>query len=426
MASAAAGSNEVRLGEAIGEPPHVEMRLRRVQGTTVASAATVGGDGDGKTDAYLLAMSKSSALEPICVPLAARVGVPSQAMLLMYEGTTLDLTKTLSDNGIVMPGPAARRAGAKVDLLFDSDWEIVENDRRHTASLLQAATQAEEQARMEERRQAEKLAREEAIRQQAQKDDQQFEDYIEKHLGVTQERQETLAGDAAAEAVPQHHVALCSLEEVQLLERLMNGSASGNNNFRITRAYRNEHPTLLGRFLRAREGLRAGNIKQRQTGTAGIWARTAALQGFAELESGVNEFPMWHGTPSLKAAGGLCETGFDIGHAGSATGSAYSPGFYLADDPRVSHSYTKAPWNVSSKHGNLRVMLLCRVLCGNIRESPKPPSEQEKEQLTAMCLGPGGTFGAASDYHCVLGGEFAYVCFHRDQIYPAFAVLYRA
>jgi len=131
MASAVAGSNEVRLGEAIGEPPHVEVRLRRVPGVTVAFAATAGGEEDGETGAYLLAMSRSSALEPSCVPLAARVGVPSQAMLLMYEGTTLDLTKTLSDNGIVLPGPAARRAGAKVDLLFDSDWEIVERQETH-------------------------------------------------------------------------------------------------------------------------------------------------------------------------------------------------------------------------------------------------------------------------------------------------------
>jgi len=421
MAAATAGSNEVRLGDAIGEPPHVEVRLRRAHGALVASTATSDGEGDG---AYLLAMSKSTPLEVIRIPLAARLGLPSEAILLMYEGNTLDLAHTLSDNGVVLPGPAARRAGAKVELLFDSDWAIVENDRKQAASLLQAATRAEEEARIEERRQAEHQAREEAHRQQVLKEDEQFEDYIEKYLGMTLERQRALAADPAAEAVPQHHVARCAPEELQLLERLMNESASAKQ-FKVVRAYRNEHPTLSDRFLRAREGLRTGNIRQRQTRTSGIWARTPALQGFAELEPAVNEFPMWHGTPSLGAAGGICEIGFDIRHAGSSTGSAYSPGFYLADDPRVSHSYTKTPWSVGSKHSNLCVMLLCRVLCGNIRESPKPPSEQEKERLTAMCLGPGGTFGAAADYHCVLGGGYAYVCFHRDQVYPAFAIMYR-
>mmetsp|Transcript_83766 Transcript_83766/g.161722 ORF Transcript_83766/g.161722 Transcript_83766/m.161722 type:complete len:433 (-) Transcript_83766:291-1589(-) len=428
-AAAASAANEVRLGEAIGEPPHVEVRLRQVHGSigasAAASAAASSSEGDGEVSSYLLALSKTTPLEAIRVPLAARLALPSEAILLMYEGKTLDLACTLGDNGIVMPGPAARRAGAKVELMFDSDWEIVENDKKHVAALLHKAITVEEEARIEERAQAEKLAREEEYQRQLLREDQQFEEYIEKYRGVSQERQAALAGDPAAEAVPRHHVTLCSQDEVQWIERLMNESASSSFKAKVVRVYRNEQPTLLGRFLRAREGLRAGSIEWRHSRTAGVWAKSLGLQGIAELEAMVNEFPMWHGTTSLRAAGGVCEIGFDIGCAGSSTGSVYGPGFYLADDPRVSHGYTKAPWSVSSQYSKLSVMLLCRVLCGNIKDSPHPPSEEQKEQLTAKCLGPGGTFGAAADYHSVLGGSYAYVCFHRDQVYPAFAILYR-
>merc|ERR1712218_649628 len=127
------------------------------------------------------------------------------------------------------------------------------------------------------------------------------------------------------------------------------------------------------------------------------------------------------GTKGPEAANGICKTGFDIG---LDTGGWYAPGFYFAQNVTVSHGYTRNDWHINSKHSGMRVMLLCRVLGGNLRKVQHLPSAEEKEALTASCLGPGGTFGAGSEFHTVFGGGEEYVAMHRDQVYPEFVVIY--
>merc|ERR1712242_656415 len=77
-----------------------------------------------------------------------------------------------------------------------------------------------------------------------------------------------------------------------------------------------------------------------------------------------------------------------------------------------------AAFHVNERYPCCKVMFLCRVLCGNIYKTERRPSEEQKEQLTAMCLGPGGTCGARAKYNSILGGGWAYVCLHRDQVFP--------
>jgi len=164
-------------------------------------------------------------------------------------------------------------------------------------------------------------------------------------------------------------------------------------------------------------------------------ALTEVLGG--DLDSNINEFALLHGTRALEAAGGICKTGFDIGFAGSACGTVLGYGFYFSDCSSVCHGYTRAPWNVTmdgvllTKYSGLHVMLLCKVLCGNFMDCPGGMTDEVKGWITAKCTGPGGTFGARSEYHTIVNREFggsnnkAIVAFHRDQVYPVAAVIYK-
>jgi len=132
---------------------------------------------------------------------------------------------------------------------------------------------------------------------------------------------------------------------------------------------------------------------------------------------------MWHGTPTATAAGGICSNGFDIAFAG-AHGLAWGHGFYFADSAATSMGYAGSGFRISDEFPYCSVMLLCRVLAGNVKKLSSPPTQEQKEEFTAECLGPGGNFGAKSQYHSICGGGWAYVCAHRDQVYPAYVIIY--
>ena len=79
----------------------------------------------------------------------------------------------------------------------------------------------------------------------------------------------------------------------------------------------------------------------------------------------------------------------------------------------------------------LSAAVSAEVLCGRVRELSSAPSQEQKEELTAKCLGPGGVFGAKplglevrrnvgrrSEVHSIHGGQFCYVCAHNHQVYP--------
>jgi len=213
-------------------------------------------------------------------------------------------------------------------------------------------------------------------------------------------------------------------EEIRLaMQRLFN--AEGRRAYTVVQVVRNVNPVLRTRYDRAKAQLGGDTrIKQHAAKTAQHVINDPAYSCLGTYDASVNEYPLWHGTPSAEGVGGICKTGFDMAYAG-ATGSAYSPGFYFADESTISDGYARQGFYVNSKFNNMRALLLCRVVCGNLREVSKAPSEREKETLTAECLGPGGTFGAKSSFHSVLGGGWAYVCMHRDQVYPEYVAIYQ-
>lgn len=131
------------------------------------------------------------------------------------------------------------------------------------------------------------------------------------------------------------------------------------------------------------------------------------------LEQDINEWYLFHGT-SASAATNICSSDFKMRLAGSATGTLYGRGSYLAE------SITKADEYAREEDGMFTV-LLCRVLGGRVcycdERTPDP------EQLTKNCT--------EGDYDCVLGdrkkvaGTYReFIIFDNENVYPEYVLQY--
>lgn len=132
------------------------------------------------------------------------------------------------------------------------------------------------------------------------------------------------------------------------------------------------------------------------------------------LDPQINEWYLWHGT-SASAARNICKNDFKMRLAGSATGTLYGRGSYLAE------SITKADEYAKEEDGVFTV-ILCRVLGGRVKLCEE--REPDAEALMADCVqGP---------YDCVLGdrrkvsGTYReFVIFDTENVYPEYILGYR-
>jgi len=132
------------------------------------------------------------------------------------------------------------------------------------------------------------------------------------------------------------------------------------------------------------------------------------------LESNINEWYLWHGT-SNTAAITICHTDFKMRLAGTATGTLYGRGTYLAE------SITKADEYAKEQDGSFTV-LLCRVLGGRVRYCGD--REPDPAALTKDCV--------EGDYDCVVGdrrkvsGTYReFVIFDAENVYPEYLLSYK-
>jgi hypothetical protein len=133
------------------------------------------------------------------------------------------------------------------------------------------------------------------------------------------------------------------------------------------------------------------------------------------LRGYVNEWFLFHGT-NEKAAESICNGDFTMRLAGSATGTMYGAGTYLAE------SVTKADEYAQSDKDGVCAMLLCRVIGGSVLyDANKSPDPDSLQQLVLK-----------EGYNCVLGdrekvkGTFKeYVVFDADQIFVEYILYYR-
>lgn len=145
---------------------------------------------------------------------------------------------------------------------------------------------------------------------------------------------------------------------------------------------------------------------------------TKAFQDLASdadtLDEEINEWYLFHGTSS-SAAENICKTDFKMRLAGSATGTLYGRGAYLAE------SITKADEYAKDEKSCFTVML-CRVLGGRVKYTDERTPDPEK--LTEACVqGP---------YDCILGDRKKvsktyreFIVFDTENIYPEYTIEYQ-
>lgn len=413
----------------IGDGPHIGVRV------TVSPGFKTGAkDRVDLPDAFLASMARSAPVGELAELLCVSLGLQKGSVALMHEGNSLDFEGTLEANGISLPGAMARKKGTKVELVASLVGEPTSAPRLLVQHLQHEDWMKDEVERKQnledkERRERERLEEE---RRRAEKEklgrvDVEFDDYISEHIGVSAEQQEEIMANKDAKerrtalkhVSPDFHFLAPEPEDVcNAFGKLM------GTEFKVLKVFRNQNETLIRRYMRARDLLQEGGaIISHSTGTD-MQRKVTGQVPFDFLgpyDSAINELPLWHGTPSADAAGGICSIGFDTNHV---TTHVWGHGFYFADNVQTSAGYSRAGFHVNSKYSSCKVMMLCRVLAGRVHKTSSAPNQDQQERLVGDCLGPGGCFGAASKYHSIYGGGYAYVCAHRDQVFPAYVILY--
>lgn len=96
---------------------------------------------------FLGSLAKSSTVGELREELSQKLDVPLNTLSLAYQGRDLEDKLTLRDNGIVEPGAAARRSGARIELVFLLRGDVLPGAARR--ALDQARRTAAERAERE-------------------------------------------------------------------------------------------------------------------------------------------------------------------------------------------------------------------------------------------------------------------------------------
>eukprot|EP00928_Gymnodinium_smaydae_P017375 TRINITY_DN16642_c0_g1_i1.p1 TRINITY_DN16642_c0_g1~~TRINITY_DN16642_c0_g1_i1.p1 ORF type:complete len:290 (-),score=77.54 TRINITY_DN16642_c0_g1_i1:80-949(-) len=150
--SSAAPPANVETLPCIGDAPHNDYALRPLDDSLTSAGVPSAG--------YIGKLAKSAPAFSLRDALAAALGVPPEGISVAHEGKDLDYNRTLKDNGVVEPGPSARRAGARIGLVF------VVHQGFELASVREQRDAEEQKKKAEE---AERLAEENAKKEAAQR-----------------------------------------------------------------------------------------------------------------------------------------------------------------------------------------------------------------------------------------------------------------
>ncbi|XP_025083447.1 poly [ADP-ribose] polymerase 11-like [Pomacea canaliculata] len=126
----------------------------------------------------------------------------------------------------------------------------------------------------------------------------------------------------------------------------------------------------------------------------------------------VEERRLFHGTPTLDAARGICANGFDFRRSGENVGTVWGKGAYFSTTARYSHSYTRIDTTVTGDP--LRFMFLGKVLVGQYTlgdPSYTKPPERDRLKLYDSCV---------NDYF----NPTIFVIFDLAQSYPEYLIQY--
>lgn len=413
---------------AIGEKGDVSMLLVPMPGVPAELVHLAG---------YTAKMDKTCKLVELKTILKGHLGQETGVMLtdFMYDGNDLNSDLTLNGNGVPLPGPAARRAGEKVKLIFDLERNAIEamQEQQHE---IERKMKLEERHRIEREKAEEKCRKDEEARHlRLIEESKGLQTWVEMNIGFPSAKHGEIealcpaAFEVGGRWDVKHHLELCSSQQMKAMSLLL--ERTGARGYEILAAYRNDNARLRQNYEAAKARMQTGAKNIRRHPAATILEIRKDKQNFAclgEYDESINEFPLWHGTPTTSGACGICGNGFDINFVGTSTDSGwYGPGFYFSDSAEVSVGYAKNPHHVNSQFPSCQIMLLNRVVIGNIRVQDRIADDDQltRDRVTAACFGPGGVFGPASSFHSLLGQGNEYVCMSSQQIYPEYVIIYK-
>jgi hypothetical protein len=138
-----------------------------------------------------------------------------------------------------------------------------------------------------------------------------------------------------------------------------------------------------------------------------------ADRGEDRLDENINEAMLFHGTSGIQAVQGIMSGGFRIDLAGSARGTLYGAGAYLADMASKSDDYAVPLLGNSFFRKTTKFLILCKAALGNA--DSVPPGDQK-------------IVGLNQKYHSKYAGQHLYneyVIMDATQAYCPYTVLYR-
>jgi len=131
----------------IGGDPHNVVHLKPV--TAGLESVPSGG--------FVVKMAKAAKAEALKDALALRLNIEQGDVTLAHEGEDLDDQKTIKENSICEPGPAARRSGMKVVIMFMLDSRVTDAVADARKKAKEDATVALMQGRLEAERSKKEL-----------------------------------------------------------------------------------------------------------------------------------------------------------------------------------------------------------------------------------------------------------------------------
>lgn len=407
----------ISLQEPVGDAPHFGLLLKSLSPNSLVHAA-----------GYVAVIGRQANVGCVRKKLQAHLGVSEAALSeFVVDGRSIDDSKTLEENGVILPGRAALRRGDKVELTFELSGTVLKEEQ-------DAAETALEKKRRQEELELAQRRREELLAEKNREDDlfwnhggaeEGLHKWVEKNLGISRSLATALKASDAEFEIPGNFLEPCTDVQMQALERLLQGA--GLAGARVVVALRNDSEELRDRFERSKLSLSSARVYGRMCATSKALDKDPSIEAaLGACDRHVNEFLLFHGTPNVRAVSSICGSGFDIRYVGNTTDAGwYGAGFYFADDASLSHGYGRGAVNVNRKYPACHVLLVNRVIIGNVKEVNHVVDDDERMRFTAECLGPGGVFGPAAQFHSVLGGDATeYVCMSSRQIYPEFVVLY--
>jgi len=180
----------------------------------------------------------------------------------------------------------------------------------------------------------------------------------------------------------------------------------------VVQAFRSEHFLLHRRFEEHRAGREPDELFSVKTQEASA-ALVAAQQPDAQLQPGSSYF--FHGT-NPSSAMSILKTGFVLQHAGSATGTMFGAGVYMAECSSKSDEYGCD--DGGNTFPGLMALLVCRCFVG------VPLVVQQAGDHVSQA-GEAGYDCVCGDRESAVGTYREFVFFDERQIYPEYAVIYR-